>query len=116
MIRCVRLRVAREASEQSMAVITGSKIGTSYAHLATAGGETHTPGIPSFAEPEHEGLQDPEKGSGLGPLGQLLALPVQWHEAVCAVIEARDAVVDALAREVWANRNDISNAAQTGTI
>lgn len=79
------------------------------------GGETHDPATPPIAQPAGQGDGRP------GPLGQstlqaLLNLPHEWLNLARVIADARNVLVDALAREAWANRSDCSNQAQDGTI
>lgn len=78
------------------------------------GGETHDPETPPIAQPKHEGDDRPLLGQST--LQALLNLPHEWLNLARVILDTRNVLVDALAREVWANSAPISNQAQDGTI
>ena len=76
--------------------------------------ETHDPATPAIAQPQGQGDSRPDNGHSV--LQALLTLPTEWMKLAREIQDARNVLVDAFARVVWANRADISNQAQDGTL
>lgn len=96
---------------RNMPASTGrSRIGMTTVEM---GDPAHDPEVPSFGQPAREGDDRPTLGPSV--IQRLLDLPHEWLNLARVIEDARNVIVDAFARQAWANTAPISNAAQKGT-